>query len=142
MKSQRTQNKRILLITHWLPPFCWALLIFDLSSHSFADFTLPFNFNNLDKLIHASIYGVLCFLFYRAFLQMQTSWWRENAVTLSFLFSILYGISDEIHQMFVPMRTPDVMDILADGMGAGLFLIGVWSIRLFQLRKENKISFL
>lgn len=72
---------------------------------------------------------------------MQTNWWREKAVTLSLLFSILYAISDEIHQIFVPMRTPDMMDILADSTGAGLFLIGVWSIRFFQFRKENKISF-
>jgi VanZ family protein len=138
MKSRQTQNRWIFLITHWLPPFCWALLIFDLSSHSFADSTLPFN--HFDKLIHAGIYGILCFLFYRAFLQMQTIWWKEKAVTLSLLFSILYAISDEIHQMFVPMRTPDMMDILADSMGAGLFLIGVWSIRFFQFRKEKKSS--
>jgi VanZ family protein len=139
MKSRQIQNRLIFIIAYWLPPFCWALLIFDLSSHSFTDFTLPFN--HLDKLIHAGIYGTLCFLLYRAFLRMQGDWWREKAVILSFLFSTLYGISDEIHQIFVPMRTPDLMDLLADGVGAGLFLIGVWSVRFFQFRKENNISF-
>lgn len=72
---------------------------------------------------------------------MQVDWWREKAMILSLLISILYGISDEIHQMFVPMRTPDMMDLLADGIGAGLFLIGVWSARFFQFRKEKNISF-
>jgi VanZ family protein len=30
----------------------------------------------------------------------------------------LYGVSDEIHQMFVPPRTPDWRDICADAFGA------------------------
>ena len=33
---------------------------------------------------------------------------------------VLYGISDEVHQMFVPHRCPSVMDILADGIGSSL----------------------
>jgi len=34
--------------------------------------------------------------------------------------SILYGISDEIHQYFVPFRYSSVMDVVADGLGASL----------------------
>ena len=32
--------------------------------------------------------------------------------------AVAYGATDEVHQMFVPGRTPDVMDVLADAAGA------------------------
>jgi VanZ family protein len=37
---------------------------------------------------------------------------------LSILLSFLYGISDEIHQHFVPYRDADLVDVLADMLGA------------------------
>ncbi len=37
---------------------------------------------------------------------------------LSISASTAYGISDEIHQYFVPYRTADVMDVLADMVGS------------------------
>jgi VanZ family protein len=41
------------------------------------------------------------------------------------LFSVLYGISDEFHQSFVPYRGARVSDVLIDGVGvilAGAFI--------------------
>ncbi len=37
--------------------------------------------------------------------------------------AILYGVSDEIHQMFVPTRTASPGDILMDTLGAGVGLL-------------------
>jgi VanZ family protein len=51
---------------------------------------------------------------------------RENQyllVAVSILFCILYGISDEIHQYFVPSRQADVMDALFDGLGGALGVV-------------------
>ena len=42
---------------------------------------------------------------------------------LSVLLSSLYGMSDEIHQYFVPYRDADLMDVLADMLGG---LMGVY----------------
>jgi len=36
----------------------------------------------------------------------------------SLLASILYGATDEFHQVFVPGRTPEIYDLVADGVGA------------------------
>ena len=36
----------------------------------------------------------------------------------STVLATLYGVSDEIHQMFVPPRTPDWLDVCADAFGA------------------------
>ena len=42
--------------------------------------------------------------------------WR-NAV-FAIVASTLYGLSDELHQSFVPNRTSDIADLMADGIGA------------------------
>ena len=43
---------------------------------------------------------------------------------MTVLAVLAYGVSDELHQAFVPRRSPDVMDVLADlaggALGAGL----------------------
>lgn len=46
------------------------------------------------------------------------------------LFSLIFGITDEIHQLYVPGRTFSGLDLLADGCGA---VIGVLAGRLFIL---------
>lgn len=38
-------------------------------------------------------------------------------VIISFIFSIIYSILDEAHQIFVPFRSPDFLDILTDNVG-------------------------
>jgi VanZ family protein len=44
--------------------------------------------------------------------------WRRAAATV--VLATLYGVSDEFHQSFVPGRTPDVHDVLADFSGAAI----------------------
>jgi VanZ family protein len=44
------------------------------------------------------------------------------------VFAGLYGISDEIHQLFVPNRSFELLDILSDISGAALFQIAYYGI--------------
>ncbi|TVY00653.1 VanZ family protein [Cohnella terricola] len=37
---------------------------------------------------------------------------------LNVAICLAYGVTDEWHQSFVPMRSPDPLDLLHDGMGA------------------------
>jgi VanZ family protein len=77
-------------------------------------------------MLHFLAYALLGALFLRAF---KTSRIKNNIrlmLILSFLLSSLYGISDEIHQHFVPYRSADLMDVLADMLGA---LMGVYIYR-------------
>lgn len=68
-----------------------------------------------DKVGHAGAYAVL-----GALLTLAT-----GRVWLAVLLATLFGVSDEIHQYFVPGRAADVYDVVADGVGA---LIGALSV--------------
>jgi VanZ like family len=106
------------LIIYWLPLFFYLGLIFYLSSLSFH---LPFRpFRHFDKILHMIEYAILSLLFYRA---IQDSIEEPLMRYVSFIAigsCIFYGILDEYHQAFVPLRISDPYDVLADAIGATL----------------------
>lgn len=48
---------------------------------------------------------------------------RPGARRLAWLFTVLYAVTDEIHQAFVPGRGPWAGDVGIDGLGAALSLV-------------------
>jgi VanZ family protein len=89
-------------------------------------------FPGQDKLAHMIMFGVLAVL---VFLAGWRSGWRMRVCFLTAaLFATLYGVSDELHQYFVPGRTADVYDVLADGAGAVL----APAVLLRWLRKRDE----
>jgi VanZ family protein len=104
-------------LKYQLPAFVWCLGIFLLSAIPRVPAVLtPFQ---VDKIAHAVIYGVLCFLVWRAFFfQSHSIFLRRHALMASVLFSCVYGVLDEIHQLYVPGRSSDPFDVVADGTGA------------------------
>src|SRR5262245_36462838 len=67
---------------------------------------------------HSLGYAILGALLLRALAggRMRGVTWRTALATV--VLATLYGVSDEFHQSFVPHRTPDVYDVLADAIGA------------------------
>ena len=102
---------------YWLPVIIWAILIFALSSFStFPKAVQPlFSF---DKLAHAAEYAVFSFLLSRAFKNSKKNNLKKYFRALAVICAIVYGISDELHQYFVPTRTPCIIDLVYDGIGA------------------------
>jgi VanZ family protein len=92
----------------------YAGLLFYLSSMSQLP-TLAESAN--DKVLHALAYGVLALLAVRAF-HGDRPWLRARPALGAVAFTVAYGASDEIHQIFVPGRSPDLVDLLADAAGA------------------------
>lgn len=76
-------------------------------------------FRHQDKLVHFIEYGVLGLLLVRAAYQSTVR--RRRNYWLCLLVAVLYGLSDEFHQMFVPHRTADIWDLMADSAGAFAF---------------------
>lgn len=109
-------------IIYWFPILVYCLLIYIQSSHPSIQSQPDWPF--LDKILHFAGYALLGALFLRAFKTTPIKHNLKLVLILSVLLSALYGISDEIHQSFVPFRTADPMDVLADILGsiAGVYL--------------------
>ena len=93
--------------------------IFWLSGHSELP-GAPGGFPLADKLAHIALYLVLGALMYSA---MRCSWARmpdRHVLIFALGAVVIYGISDEIHQGFVSMREPGILDLLADSISADL----------------------
>ncbi len=102
--------------SHWLPLGLYAAGIFLVSSMPKAP-TLP-SFAGADKGLHFAAYAGLAFLCARAYRRRWPGLSAWGLGNLSLLSAALYGLSDEIHQGFVPGRTADPWDWLADTLGA------------------------
>lgn len=109
----------------WLAPFLWMGVIFFLSSRPAEE--LP-SFGLCDLLVkksgHLAGYAILGWLFFRAWKSLKMD--LKQAQMLALLSAVLYAITDEIHQSFVPGRHASATDVLIDGIGTaiGLFLAG------------------
>ncbi|MDI6736091.1 MAG: VanZ family protein [bacterium] len=85
-----------------------------------------------DKFIHAVEYGLLSWIFGKALRTSGNKVFINQAAVFSVMLTILYGISDEIHQIFVPLRFPDVYDVVADGIG------GILAQGIFLMKQKDK----
>ncbi len=74
----------------------------------------------LDKIAHVSVYALLAWLAARAFATLAlkpSAGWVPWAAAI---FAALYGLSDELHQSFVPDRSAEAWDLVADAIGAAI----------------------
>ena len=119
-------EQRLHPVSLWLPVIAYMGVIFYVSSLSYPP--SPPNVN--DKVLHGLEYMGLGVLVARAIAgglpRRVTLATGAAAVALT----VLYGASDEVHQMFVFARTADVRDLLADGVGAtaGTIACAAWGI--------------
>ena len=60
----------------------------------------------------------------------------QQGVGFALLICISYSITDELHQAFVPGRTPKLTDVFIDSSGA---LLGIGLFRLFIEDRKKKI---
>ena len=71
-----------------------------------------------DKTAHVLIYAALGASLVRALAGGRITAMTPTRILLAAALGTLYGVSDEIHQHFVPPRTPDILDVAADAVGA------------------------
>lgn len=98
----------------------WMAVLYHLSDQPAID--APMLFPGQDKLFHAIVYAVLGGLYLGLF-RPGPGGYAAQARWLALGLAVLYGISDEWHQAFVPGRDPDVLDVLADGVGAAVGIL-------------------
>jgi len=82
-----------------------------------------------DKVLHAVEYAGLGGLCYRAFRWGVSGPVASHALLFAIVTVSLYGITDEVHQLFVPFRESDWQDWLADTAGAVIGAVSWRSLR-------------
>ncbi|WP_427337976.1 VanZ family protein [Caloranaerobacter sp. DY30410] len=102
------------------------LVPLDIESSTTTDLVSKFN-RIVRKFAHFGIYFVLGILVMNGF---RASGIRDfRAFIFSLIFCILYAASDEVHQIFVPGRGAQVLDVLIDSLGA---FVGIGIYKLVE----------
>ena len=108
----------------WGPAWAMMVLIFVLSSMSRLP-SLPGGVD--DSAPHAVEYGVLAALLLRGLVGARRHWVTVWAAWNAVLLATLYAVTDELHQWFVPGRTAEVTDLIADALGAIVAAGLIWA---------------
>ncbi|MCB2213176.1 VanZ family protein [bacterium] len=112
------------------PALAWVAVLFALSSipgDELPYVQAPLGF---DKVLHIVAYAVLGMLAMRGWFEAGVAPW------IIFAFCVGYGVTDELHQIFVPGRFPDVYDWIADVIGSG---VGTWGM-FHWLRRRRRAA--
>ncbi len=114
---EKRRQKRFILF--YITPFVlYCLLIFWLSSQNDPTQLSPVAVP--DKIAHLLEYAVFGFLLLRMLIFLNPEQTIVRHLIWVLTGALLYGLSDEIHQYFVPGREFSLMDLLADGAGGYL----------------------
>jgi len=126
---------------YWFPVFSYMGIIFFLSSRSSFSFSPP-PIPYFDKICHLAEFAVLGYLLIRAFIHYDNPSLNKYALLLTIIIAVLFGLTDELHQLFVPLRHSDVFDLIFDGFGAliGSFLALWISKYKYCLKKRKEIN--
>ncbi len=121
---------------HWMPALIFALLIFMMSAQS----NPPGQGMTPDYVAHFIEYGVFALTLLWAVTQGLKRRITLNRAVLCFFISSAYSATDEIHQSFVPHRTPSWSDIFADALGAATFLLIVLTYVWLRRRSRRPLT--
>lgn len=140
----------------WLPVILWMMVIFYLSSQTANDS------NNLSMGLTRRIYDVISVFipsleidFFNHIIRKNAHFiayfilgilstnalylngiYNKRAFSIGLSISVIYAITDEIHQLFVPGRAGRMLDVLIDSSGA---LVGIiLYILLFKLIDKKR----
>jgi len=123
------------IIFYRLPLILYCIFIFWQSSYPSPDSLPSFLFS--DKIMHFAGYALLGGLVIRALYKEELNLSRGWLIFSAIVFSVLYGLSDEIHQSFVAQRSADALDFAADAAGSA---VGVVIYSLGMKKPVNKNS--
>ena len=111
------KNKKLLVYT---PLVAYWIILF--IATTLPATSMP-SFGVVDKVNHLLAYFILAILLFLTLLfQQKVPLSLNKAAAYALIICSLYGMLDEVHQIFIPGRSAEFLDFLADACGA---LLGV-----------------
>lgn len=86
------------------------------------------------KVAHATEYAILGMLLIGVFYPVKRYYW------LSWLGCIIYSVTDEFHQLFVPGRSGQPLDVMIDSLGALIGTLIIFIIINLMDKRKKKIN--
>ena len=124
------------LLRDIVPLIVWMALIFLLSSQSrLIEIEGAGQERLFFKSAHIIAYATLAWLWWRALSPRRRVTWPVLFAALA--LTVLYGISDEIHQLFVPGRHGRLPDVLFDTGGALFMILLLRRVEWLRVFPEN-----
>ncbi|UCC62920.1 MAG: VanZ family protein [Anaerolineae bacterium] len=124
------------LLYYWLPLVTWMGAIFWFSAQPQPLGYLASWLESLAGIVgHLVGYAGLVLFWWRALAAHSASARRMRG--LAFLLTVLYAVSDEYHQSFVPGRTATLADLFIDAAGA---VLGLWLVYRRQEKWGSKVD--
>ena len=100
----------------WLAAGLYAFVIFLLAGQSY-----PLGIKHMpflvDKAIHVLVYGAFSVVLFAALRHSRPRTPPLVLASVAAVIAVLYGLSDEYHQSFVPFRRTDAYDLAANAVG-------------------------
>lgn len=130
--------------TRWVWVACWYGLIFTLShipaSSSQSTHEMLGGSDIVNTIFrfcaHLGVFGVLAVLVYVALQKNFTT--NKKNLTRALLLTTLFGLSDELHQMFVPGRFFRLRDIITDVVGGLLAIVAITQVYRRRVHAEHR----
>lgn len=98
--------------------------------------------DKLRDVAHSGCYFVLALLFINLMYLIGKK--KFIGVFITVVFCVLYSISDETHQIFVPGRAFQLIDLTNDFLGATagviIYLLGVWLIKMKNINDARRFN--
>ena len=133
-------------LKHWTPVILWAAFIFASSTDAYSGSNTSLFFKPVvlwmfpgaspklveeahwfvRKLGHFSNYFVLSFLLMRALRGEKKETWKWQWAVCTLFTVWIYALTDEIHQAFVPSRTPLLTDVWLDFFGGSCSVFSLY----------------
>lgn len=91
---------------------------------------VPLQTSSVDKVLHFTIYAVFGFLLTRQ-ISEDTGRWRAAALAIA--IAVVFAAADEWHQRFIPGRSTELADWIADSVGAA-----AGALAFVMLRRKDR----
>lgn len=121
-------------LRYWAPFLAYLVLTFVLSGMSSPG--IPFSMDS--NSLHYPEYAVFAFLLTRALHSGKRGYPPAQVGAAALLLSGLWGLSDEVHQAFIPERVPDAGDLFHDVIGAAAGIAAFYLFRYFSKAYGDK----
>jgi len=106
-------------IKDWIPAILMMIIIFTLSSLSGPTVeSVGLNRGKLQISAHFVLFMFLTIAFYKP----------TKSIPLSIILTVLYAVTDEIHQLFTFMRSASISDIYVDSLGSLISGVFLWKL--------------